>query len=94
MTRKIFRLQLALGFLAMILVLCALIFLIGNYSIDKLPITKTKNQLRIVSMNVSAGNILSSLLQDNLIQTQPDLIILIEWTGNNLDLKKFNNIGY
>lgn len=94
MTRKIFRLQLLLGFLAIILVLCVLIFLIGNYSIDKLPITKAKNQLRIVSMNVSAGNILPNLLQDNLIQTQPDIIILIEWTGNNLDLKKFNNIGY
>lgn len=67
------------------------ILLLGNFNIT---LIKTKDQLRIISMNISAGNILSTVLQNNLIETQPDIIILIEWTGNNLDLAKFKKEGY
>lgn len=95
MTRKkLFKI--AFGFISILLVLTIVLLLIGNIGIDKLPISKTKtdNNLRIVSMNVSADNILSSSYQDNLIETKPDIIVVIEWTGNNLDLTKFRQAGY
>lgn len=45
-------------------------------------------------MNVSADNILPTSLQNNLILSKPDIIVIIEWTGNNLDLQKFARAGY
>lgn len=92
MTRKTL-LKLILGLIATMLTL-GVLFFIGNISIDKLPISKKGKQLRIVSMNVRADNILPISYQDNLIQTQPDIIIIIEWTGNNIDLTKFEKAGY
>lgn len=45
-------------------------------------------------MNVSAGNILTQKVQDDLIPSEPDIITVIEWTGDNLDLRKFDSAGY
>lgn len=67
---------------------------LGNFNIERLPIVKTNKDLRIVSINVSADNILSASFQDNLIQTQADIIVIIEWTGNNFNLDKFVKAGY
>lgn len=93
MTRKtLFKLLLAL--VVMIIILCGALSIIGNFRIDKLPIEKTDKQLRIISMNVSADNVLPTAFQDNLIQTQSDIIVVIEWTGNNFDLTKFAKAGY
>lgn len=81
-----------------LLLLTALVWgtflLVGNMSIDILPVAKAENQLRILSMNVATGNILPEQLQENIIQTKPDIIVIIEWTGDNLDLDKFRRAGY
>ncbi len=45
-------------------------------------------------MNVSPGNVLSQKVQDELIRSEPDIITVIEWNGDNLDLRKFDSAGY
>lgn len=92
--KKIFKI--VFGFISILIVLTIALILIGNIGIKELPISKTNadNHLRIVSMNVSADNILSLSFQDNLIDTKPDIIVVIEWTGKNLDLIKFQQAGY
>ncbi len=64
------------------------------FSIDNLSSRPSNNQLRILSMNVSAGNVLNNQLQNNIILSNPDIITIVEWTGDNIDLKKFNAAGY
>lgn len=66
----------------------------GQLSIHTLPTSKPKDTFRIISMNVSAGNMLSLQAQDELIRSEPDIIAVIEWNGNNLDLRKFDSAGY
>lgn len=86
--------KLLIGLLTSTLVLGGGLIFLSNLHIDKLPIAKTNKDLRIVSMNVSADNILSSSFQDNLILSQADIIVIIEWTGNNLNLDKFAKAGF
>lgn len=93
MTRKKI-LKLFWGIILFTLFLGGLLCILGNTGIDKLPNHKTTHDLRIVSMNVSADNILSDTFQDHLIQTQADIIVVIEWTGNNVNLNKFTKAGY
>jgi exonuclease III len=68
--------------------------ILGNYNIDHLPKTKNENHLRVLSMNVSADNVLDQNFQNEIINSNPDIIIVIEWTGNNLNLVNFNAAGY
>lgn len=86
--------KLLLSIFVLTLVSLGVLITMGNVNVDKLPIEKTERQLRVISMNVSADNVLPTSLQDNLIKTQPDIIVVIEWTGNNLDLNKFSKAGY
>lgn len=68
--------------------------LVGNMNIDSLPIVKQEKHIRILSMNVATGNTLPLELQEVIIQSKPDIIVVIEWTGDNLDLEKFEYAGY
>lgn len=90
--KKLFKLLLSA--LALLFLGCAVILFIGNRNIDPLPVSLKKDHLRIVSMNVSADNILTDFLQNNLLKTSPDIIVIIEWTGNNVNLKRFEEEGY
>ncbi len=66
----------------------------GQFSIKELPLFKAGNGLRLMSMNITAGNKLSTDDQEAMLQSEPDIIVLVEWTGDNLDLSKFEKAGY
>lgn len=76
------------------ILLIACIIILGQLAIQTLPASKPKETFRIISMNVSAGNMLSIQAQDELIRSEPDIIAVIEWNGANLDLRKFDSAGY
>ncbi len=90
--KTVFKILKRILFCAAIIVL--LIFAISWINIAKIPQEKPKNGLRILSMNVAAGNYLSNSLQAEIIGSQSDVIVLIEWTGNNINLDSFKRNGY
>ncbi|HCS20808.1 MAG TPA: hypothetical protein DIW47_09655 [Bacteroidetes bacterium] len=78
--------------LGILLIACIIFW--GQLSIQNLPASKPKDSLRIITMNVAAGNVLSQETQDRLIRSESDILVVIEWNGDNLDLRKFNSVGY
>lgn len=90
--KKSFKLLIAFCVVAVLFV--AVILFWGHATIQSLPVSKNESSLRIVSMNVMANNILDDKLQNEILKARPDIIVIVEWTGNNLDLNKFREAGY
>jgi endonuclease/exonuclease/phosphatase (EEP) superfamily protein YafD len=91
-TKTIFKRLIAVILFGLFCWICLLFWSV--YSTDSLPLAKSNNQLRVLSMNVSTGNILDDSLQNDIILSNPDIITIIEWTGNNINLSKFRDVGY
>lgn len=87
-------LKFVIGLLMLLILLAGSIVYLGNKDIHQMPANKQSNQLRIVSMNVATGNVLPDSLQQNLITIGADIIVIIEWTGNNINLNRFEKAGY
>ena len=83
-----------LGLVSTLMFIASIAILIGNASIKKLPESNPTNSLRIVSMNILANNVLTEKLQRQLINSNPNIIVMLEWSGNNLVLTEFTSQGF
>jgi endonuclease/exonuclease/phosphatase (EEP) superfamily protein YafD len=79
---------------ALLVVLCLIIIGAGHFGIVTAPPAKPQGKLRLLTINVLGGNRLTDLTQQALLDAQADVLVLLEWNGNNLDLHKFIQAGY
>jgi endonuclease/exonuclease/phosphatase (EEP) superfamily protein YafD len=62
---------------------------------NTLPLPANNNSiLRVGTINLNYENKSSTEVSKSLIKTDFDILVILEWQGKNLDLKKLDNAGY
>lgn len=77
----------------LLIISVAAVYVLSGYT-AKLPIEKPAGAFRVISMNIHAGNVLDKDYTNKILESDADVIVIIEWNGTNMPLNTFMQKGY